>query len=115
MKEIKAYLKKHKMDEVVLALSKIPGLTGVSVLSVKGFGRGRGQTAGEELSLFDDRLFDVPGIKLEVICRDEIVEQVIETIIRHAHTGLRGDGKIYVSAIDTAVRISTGERGLEAV
>ena len=115
MKEIKAYLKKHKMDAVVFALSKIPELTGLSVVEVKGFGRGRGKTKNAQISAFEERLFDSPSIKLEVVCRDELVEQIISTIVQHAHTGLRSDGKIYVSEVENAVRISTGERGEAAV
>ena len=115
MKEIQAYLKKHKIDEVVLALSKISGLSGLSVISSHGFGRGRGGTKGTDMVVFDDRLFDVPGVKLEIVCKDDLVDKIIETIIEHAHTGLRGDGKIYVKNVETAVRVSTGERGEDAV
>jgi len=117
MKEIKAYIKKHKMDNVVLALSKIEGLTGVSVVEVKGFGRGRGGNRKEasSMTVFDDRLFDVPRIKLEIFCHDHLVDEIVATIVEHAHTGLRGDGKIYVTEVMDAVRISTKERGAEAV
>lgn len=115
MKEIKAYLKKRKVDEVVFALSKIPGLSGLSVIESHGFGRGRGGTKGTDMTVFDDRLFDVPGIKLEIICKDELVDEIIAAIVEHAHTGLRSDGKIFVSNIETAVRISTGDRGDDAV
>ncbi|MCB2181303.1 MAG: P-II family nitrogen regulator [Desulfobulbaceae bacterium] len=115
MKEIKAFIKERKVDDVVFALSKIPELTGLSISSSKGFGRGRGKTRGEKMTVFDDRLFDVPGVKLEVMCQDELVNTVIDTIVKHAHTGLRSDGKIYVTHIETAVRISSGERGEAAV
>jgi len=115
MKEIKAYIKKRKMDEVVFALSKIEGVSGLSVTDSKGFGRGRGATKGTRLNSFDDRLFDTPGIRLEIVCRDALVDEVIATIVEHAHTGLRGDGKIFVSTIETAVRISSGDRGVDAV
>ena len=114
MKEIKAYLKKHKIDQVVFALSKIEGLSGLSVIASHGFGRGGGKT-GKSLTVFDDRLFDVPGVKLEVVCKDELVDEIIAAIVEHAHTGLRSDGKIFVSNIETAVRISTGDRGEDAV
>jgi nitrogen regulatory protein PII len=115
MKEVKAYLKKHKVDAVVFALSKITALTGLSVVEVKGFGRGRGKTAGAHMAAFEERLFDAPSIKLEVVCRDDLVEEIVSTIVAHAHTGLRSDGKIYVSHVENAVRISTGERGEDAV
>ena len=114
MKEIKAYLKKHKVDEVVFALTKIEDLSGLSVIASHGFGRGRG-TKGKGLAVFDDGLYDVPGAKLEVVCKDELVNEIIATIVEHAHTGLRGDGKIFVSNVETAVRISTGDRGEDAV
>ncbi len=115
MKEIKAFIKKRKMEPVVFALSKISGLTGISVMDSRGFGRGRGTADTANLSVFDDRLFAHPGVRLEIICHDDLVEEIIATIIKHAHTGLRGDGKIYVSSVETAVRISTGERGDDAV
>ena len=115
MKEIKAFIKERKMDDVVFALSKISGLTGLSVSPCKGFGRGRGTTKGAEMTLFDDRLFDTPGVKLEIMCRDELVEEVIRIIVKHARTGLHSDGKIYVTNLETAVRIRTGEQGEDAV
>jgi len=102
MKEIKAYIKPHKLSQVTLALHNVEWLTGMSVVDVRGFGRSRGQ----------DKLVDhVPHVKIEVVCADDRVEEVISTIEGAAHTGLRGDGKIYVSSVETAVRIETGERG----
>lgn len=115
MKEVKAFIKKRKMGQVVLALSKISGLTGVSIMDSRGFGRGRGAADIANLNVFDDRLFGQPGVRLEIICHDELAEEVVAAIIKHAHTGLRGDGKIYLSSVETAVRISTGERGEGAV
>ncbi len=109
MKEIKAYIKKHKLDEVTRALHKIKGLTGMSVIQGSGYGLGWTKTKSSEQTNLH------PGVKLEIICMDDLVEKVIETIERAAHTGLKGDGKIYVSNIEQAVRISTGERGENAV
>ncbi|MFP4165349.1 MAG: P-II family nitrogen regulator [Chitinispirillaceae bacterium] len=63
----------------------------------------------------DNNINWVPHVKLEIVCRDELVEQVVSAVQKGAHTGLRGDGKIYVSSVDDAVRISTGERGEAAV
>ncbi len=109
MKEIKAYIKKHKLDEVNHALRKIEGLTGMSIIESCGFGVGwSGAKGGEQI---DCR----PGIKVEIICKDDLVEEVMATIEKAAHTGLKGDGKIYVGDIAQAVRISTGERGEGAV
>lgn len=109
MKEIKAYIKKHKLDEVIRALRKIEGLTGMSVIDSCGYGIGLGGSRGEEQ--IDCR----PGVKVEIICREALVEEVVATIEKASHTGLKGDGKIYVGAIEWAVRISTGERGEGAV
>jgi nitrogen regulatory protein PII len=109
MKEIKAYIKKHKLDEVIRALRKVEGLTGMSVVESCGYGVGwRGSEGGEQI---DCR----PGVKVEIVCRKDMVEEVVSTIEKAAHTGLKGDGKIYVSGIEQAVRISTGERGEGAV
>lgn len=109
MKEVKAYIKQHKLDLVIRALRKLGGLTGMSVIDSCGYGIGWSTAkAGEQI---DCR----PGVKVEIICRDDLVDAVVATIEKAAHTGLKGDGKIYVSSIDQAVRISTGERGEGAV
>lgn len=109
MKEIKAYIAKHKLGPVTRALHKVEGLTGVSVIECNGYGRGLVTSTEPELGFH-------PGVKLEVVCRDEVVDEVINAIEKAAHTGLKGDGKIYVaSSIEQAVRISTGERGEGAV
>ncbi|MEW6487315.1 MAG: P-II family nitrogen regulator [Thermodesulfobacteriota bacterium] len=113
MKEIKAYIKKHKLAPVTLALHKIEGLTGISVTDVRGFGRGRAKDQPHRV--VDDLIDYVTGVKLEIVCRDDLVDEVIRTIQQTAHTGLKGDGKIYVSDVEQAVRISTGERGEGAV
>lgn len=113
MKEIKAYIKPHKLSAVALALHKVEGLTGMSVVDGRGFGRGRAKDAPD--SIIDDLTAYIPHVKIEIICRDELVEEVVSLIEKTAHTGLRGDGKIYVSNVGMAVRISTGERGEVAV
>jgi nitrogen regulatory protein PII len=109
MKEVKAYIKKHKLDGVIRALRKLEGLSGMSVIDSCGYGIGWGSTKDKE------QLDCRPGVKVEIICRNEIVDGVIGAIEQAAHTGLKGDGKIYVSDIEQAVRISTGERGLGAI
>lgn len=109
MKEIKAYIKKHKLDEVIRALRRIEGLTGMSVVESCGYGIGWSDAKGQEQT--DCR----PGVRVEIICRHELAEEVVATIEKAAHTGLKGDGKIYVGSIEQAVRISTGERGEGAV
>lgn len=113
MKEIKAYIKPHKLSEITMALHKIEGLSGMSVVDVKGFGRISGGNVHHKA--VDDLIDFVPHVKIEIICRDDMVEEVISVIERTAHTGLRGDGKICVSNIETVVRIETGERGETAI
>jgi len=113
MKEIKAYIKPHKLDDVTLALHSMKKLTGMSVVDVRGFGRSRRNESSERDS--DEFLDYIPHVKIEIVCPDELLEEVISVIEKKAHTGLRGDGKIYISNVDNAVRIETGERGESAV
>lgn len=105
MKEIKAYIKKHKLTPVIRALRKIDGLTGMSIIDSYGYGLGWGKAGG------DAQMESRPGVKLEIVCQQDLVDQVVAAIEEAAHTGLKGDGKIYVGSIEQAVRISTGERG----
>jgi nitrogen regulatory protein PII len=113
MKKIEAYIKSHRLVEVVEELHMIEGLTGVSVHDIKGFGRTRDN--GEHVRIVDNTVNWEPHVKIEVFCLDEIAEAVIGAILKGAHTGLRADGKIYVSPVADAVRISTRERGDKAV
>jgi nitrogen regulatory protein P-II 1 len=113
MKEIKAYIKPHKLSAVTLALHKVRGLTGMSVSDVRGFGRTKAKNA--EHRIVDGPVDYVAHVRIEIFCKDELVEEIISVIQQTAHTGLRGDGKIYVSDVRTAVRISTGERSEAAV
>ena len=113
MKMVIAFIKENKFDEVMLALHKIGGLTGASSSKIHGFGRDRSRHVPEqepEISL-DFK----PHIRLEIICCSELIEQVISTIKEAAHTGLHGDGKIYVLPLEESVRIRTGERGETAI
>ena len=105
MKEIKAYIKPHKLSEVVFALHQVEEMKGMTVSDVRGCGRGfHVITAKGDVESFD------PHIKIEIMCSDLLVDRIVEVIQRAAHTGLRGDGEIFVGDISTAVRISTGER-----
>ncbi len=113
MKEIKAYIKPHKLNQVTLELHKVEGLTGMSAVDCRGFGRSRGKDA--PYRVIQDFVDYVPHVKIEIVCCDGIVDEVIEVIEKNAHTGLRGDGKIYVSTINQAIRIETGARGENAV
>ena len=112
MKMVIAFIKKNKFDDVLLALHGIEGLTGISSSEVHGFGRDRSRPAEgtSEISL-DFK----PHLRLEIACRSELVTKVLSTIREAAHTGLQGDGKIYVLPIEESVRIRTGEQGENAV
>ena len=98
MKAIKAYIKPHKLSAVTLALRKVAGLSGMSVSDVRGFGRG-GSAPGPE-RLAEGVMGFLPGVKLEIMCHDDLVEGVVATIAQAAHTGLRGDGKIFVTSVE---------------
>ena len=113
MKEIKAFIKPHKLSKVTLALHKVEGLTGMSVVDVRGFGRGKAKNAPHRI--VEDLVDYIPHVKIEIVCLDEKVEEIISVIQKEAHTGLRGDGKIYISTIEDAARIQTNERGENAV
>ena len=105
MKTIIAFIKPHKLDDVTLALQKLDGLTGMSVSTVHGFGRGK---ASEDVAAREEH------VRIEIVCLDDLIDEAVSTIEQAAHTGLRGDGKIYVYDVESAVRISTGERGDDA-
>ena len=112
MKLITAIIKPFKADDVREALTAL-GISGMTLTEVKGFGRQKGHT---ELYRGAEYVVDfLPKIKLEFIINDEILEEVIETIKSSAHTGKIGDGKIFVSNIDQAIRIRTGEEGSDAI
>ncbi len=111
MKHIIAYIKHHKLNKVTYELRKIDGLTGMTVMEVKGFGRGKKENIPIEEQLEDF----VPHVKIEIFCRDDLTDVIVETIEKNAHTGLRGDGKIYICGAEQAIRISTGERGDMAI
>lgn len=112
MKLITAIIKPFKLDEVREALSSI-GVQGITVTEVKGFGRQKGHT---ELYRGAEYVVDfLPKIKLEIVIDDELVDTVVDTIAYAARTGRIGDGKIFVSSIDNAIRIRTGETGSDAV
>lgn len=112
MKKIEAILKPFKLDEVREALSDI-GVTGMTVVEVKGFGRQKGHT---ELYRGAEYVVDfLPKVKLEIVVKEEQVDACIEAITNAARTGKIGDGKIFVSPVERIVRIRTGETNEEAV
>lgn len=112
MKLVTAIIKPFKLDDVREALSEI-GVTGITVTEVKGFGRQKGHT---ELYRGAEYTVDfLPKVKIEVAVDSAVLDQVVEGIISAASTGKIGDGKIFVTALDQAIRIRTGESGSEAL
>ena len=112
MKKIEAIIKPFKLDEVKEALQDV-GVQGLSVIEVKGFGRQKGHT---ELYRGAEYVVDfLPKVKIEVVLDDDQVDAVIEAIVDAAKTEKIGDGKIFVSPVEQAIRIRTGESGSDAL
>ena len=112
MKKIEAIIKPFKLDEVKEALQEI-GVQGLSVIEAKGFGRQKGHT---ELYRGAEYVVDfLPKVKIEVVIADDILDEVVAAIIESAKTGKIGDGKIFVSEIQQAIRIRTSEDGVDAL
>ena len=112
MKKIEAIIKPFKLDEVKESLSKI-GINGMTVLDSKGFGRQKGHT---ELYRGAEYIVDfIPKIKIEVVVEEKLLKKAIDTIQKTANTGKIGDGKIFVTNIEEAIRIRTGEKGNNAI
>tara|TARA_Y100000768_G_scaffold139081_1_gene103613 strand:- start:2152 stop:2493 length:342 start_codon:yes stop_codon:yes gene_type:complete len=113
MKKIEAIIKPFKLSNVKDALHEL-GISGMTVIDVKGFGRQRGSSGGMEADgNYDDEF--LAKMKLEVIVEDKQVNDVIESIKKSAYSGKIGDGKIFVSNIEQVIRIRTGEKDSEAV
>ena len=112
MKKIEAIIKPFKLDEVKEALQEI-GLQGITVIEAKGFGRQKGHT---ELYRGAEYVVDfLPKVKVELVIDDDALDKAVEAIQNAAKTGRIGDGKIFISTIDEAIRIRTGETGAEAI
>ena len=112
MKKIEAIIKPFKLDDVKDALHEV-GVSGITVVEVKGFGRQKGHT---ELYRGAEYVVDfLPKVKLEIVVADELVAKAIEAIQNAARTGRIGDGKIFISTIEQAIRIRTGESGTDAL
>ncbi len=112
MKKIEAIIKPFKLDEVKEALQEA-GLHGITVTEAKGFGRQKGHT---ELYRGAEYVVDfLPKVKIEVVLNDEMLDRAVEAIRKAAQTGRIGDGKIFVSNIEGAIRIRTGETGPDAI
>lgn len=112
MKKVEAIIRHFKLDEVRVALGEL-GVTGMTVIEVKGFGRQKGHAelfrGGEHTTPF------LPKTKIEIVCADDMAEKVVDTITNMARTGRIGDGKIFVSPVEDVIRIRTGERGEPAI
>lgn len=112
MKKIEAIIKPFKLEDVKESLSAI-GIEGMTVIEVKGFGQQKGHT---EIYRGSEYTIDfLPKIKIEVVVPDALAEQAVEAIVNSARTGKIGDGKVFVSSIENAIRIRTGESGEKAV
>ncbi len=112
MKKIEAIIKPFKLDEVKEALQEV-GLLGITVTEAKGFGRQKGHT---ELYRGAEYVVDfLPKVKIEIVIGDEFVDRAVEAIQNAARTGRIGDGKIFISNIEQAIRIRTGESGPDAL
>jgi nitrogen regulatory protein P-II 1 len=112
MKKVEAIVRVFKLEEIKDALTE-QGIRGITVTEVKGFGRQQGHTEmyrGTEYSVQF-----VPKMKIEVVCSDQQLQQVLDTILRTAQTGKIGDGKIFVTDLYNTIRIRTGETGEDAI
>jgi nitrogen regulatory protein P-II 1 len=112
VKKLEAIIKPFKLDEVKLALAEI-GVSGLTVIEVKGYGRQKGHN---EVYRGAEYVVDfLPKVKLEIVVPDALVAKAVEVVERTAKTGRIGDGKLFVSGVDDAIRVRTGERGDEAL
>jgi nitrogen regulatory protein P-II 1 len=112
MKKVEAIVRHFKLEDVKNALTEA-GIHGMTVCEVRGYGRQKGHT---EIYRGTEYAVDfVPKVKIEVVCTDENLDLVIQTILRTAQTGQIGDGKIFVQNLEDAIRIRTGETGIEAL
>ena len=112
MKKIEAIIKPFKLDDLKQVLQEL-GINGMTVTEVKGFGRQKGHT---ELYRGAEYVVDfLPKVKIEVVVKDDIVQRAVEAIAGAAKTGQIGDGKIFVSSLEEAMRIRTGETGEDAI
>jgi nitrogen regulatory protein P-II 1 len=112
MKKIEAIVKPFKLDEIKEALGEL-GIAGMTVSEVKGFGRQKGHT---EIYRGSEYTVDfLPKIKIELVVTEEQTDQAVEAIVKTAKTGKIGDGKVFVSTVDDAIRIRTEEKGVKAI
>lgn len=114
MKEVKAIIRLSLFSKVVDGLEQIPGLPGLTVdRDVRGFGRN--PFGRDRDKIVDDLIKYIPKVKLEIVVPDELVETVVQTIQANAHTGNKGDGKVFIFDVKDAIKIRTNERGASAI
>ncbi len=112
MKKVEAIIRHFKLEDIKNALNEI-GIAGMTVTEVKGFGRQKGHT---EMYRGTEYAIDfVPKVKVEVVCTEDTLQTVVDTIVAKAQTGQMGDGKIFILNLEDAIRIRTGEKGSDAV
>jgi nitrogen regulatory protein P-II 1 len=109
MKEVTAVIQPFMLSKVAWALQKLDNLPGMTVTKVQGFGRGKAKGAPHRI--VEDLVDYVPKVKIELIVNDDMAEEVVRTILKSAHTGNKGDGKIFVHDLTNVIRIRTGEEG----
>lgn len=113
MKEIKAIIQPFKLSAVTRALQEITGFPGMTVSDCRGFGKEKGKEGSHRV--IEDLIDYIPKVKIEIMLKDEMVDEVVGVITKTAHTGNPGDGKVFVYDIGKAVRIKTFEQGEEAI
>ena len=114
MKEVKAIVQPFMLTKVVDALKQIEGLPGLTVdVDVHGFGRSRAESAPHKITL--DEIEYAKKAKLEIVVQDDMADEVVQTILKYAHTGNPGDGKIFVIDVQEVYRIRSGEKGEKAL
>ncbi len=113
MKEIKAVMQPAMLAKVIGGLKALPGLPGVTVSEVKGFGKSR--AADAEHKIVEDEVEYSKKVKLEIVVPDDRVDEVLKSICDNAHTGKPGDGKIFVLPVSEVIKIRTGEKGESAI
>ena len=113
MKEVKAIIQQFKLSSVTMALQEIPGFPGMTVSDCRGFGKEKGKEGPHRV--VEDLIDYIPKVRIEIMLKDEMVDLVVETIAKAAHTGNPGDGKVFVYDIEKALRIKTFEQGEEAL
>ena len=113
MKEIKAIIQPFMLTRVVTALHKIEGLPGITISDIKGFGKSKGKKEKDDNN---EGIYEfIPKNKIEIVVHDDLVDTVVNSIQKNAHTGNLGDGKIFVYGVRDMIRIRTNERGEDAI